>query len=219
MGKADKAAEKKAARTSAGRPQQPKCESCGKAMYKRMDAGPVKTDDAYGWCRNPECEHYNQDVSGSSRFKPLEGVSAPKKSDKADKKAKPAPEAKAKEKGDKSDKPKKSSKATAAVAAAEAEAGPTSKPELNTAEALAESRALSKARKRITKIIEGDGESKAKAIGVALGLLNQETGSKDDSNRLISELNLEQYGIAAASGDKAKKSKKKKKRSTPAAEA
>lgn len=60
-------------RTSAGRPQQPKCSHCNKALYKRMDAGPVKVEDTYGWCRNPSCDHYNQDQSGASRFKPLEG--------------------------------------------------------------------------------------------------------------------------------------------------
>jgi len=75
----------------AGRPKQPRCEHCGKALYKRMDPGQVRKSDPYAWCRNKACSHYNTDPSGASRFAPLGGVEALAK---APVKRKPKPKAK-----------------------------------------------------------------------------------------------------------------------------
>lgn len=62
-------------KTSKGRPQQPKCPGCKKALYKRMDSGQVKKADPYAWCRNKKCIAYNSDQSsGATRFQALNGV-------------------------------------------------------------------------------------------------------------------------------------------------
>ena len=55
---------------SKGRPKQPKCPECGKAMYKRMDVGGVKKTDPYAWCRNGACSLHNRPQE-TSRFSPL----------------------------------------------------------------------------------------------------------------------------------------------------
>lgn len=69
-----------------GRPKQPKCPHCAKALYKRMQAGQVKKTDPYAWCRNKKCARYNIAQDPATRFGPLGGVAlAPRP------KAKPKP--------------------------------------------------------------------------------------------------------------------------------
>lgn len=60
-----------------GRPKQPRCGACKKALYKRMDSGQVKKSDPYAWCRNKGCVRHNQDqtTDGSSRFDVLNEAS------------------------------------------------------------------------------------------------------------------------------------------------
>lgn len=202
-----KKSEKKAAaakRTSAGRPVQPKCD-CGKALYKRMDAGPVKTSDPYGWCRNPDCDHYNKDQSGESRFSALDASEAKPKS--AGKAAVDAALGNGNGKKPKQEKAK-ASKLKLADRPAKAD-----KPVI-VAETDEE-----KARKRIAKIIKrgGTDESVKASLGMVLAILNEQTGSKDAGNALVTEFKLDSlYGIGVAS-EKKKRSKKRSKKSADAA--
>ena len=193
-------------RTSAGRPQQPKC-SCGKALYKRMDAGPVKTTDPYGFCRNRDCEHYNKDQSGESRFSPLARKSgapkaktippaAPKKSTIPPAKHKTSPPTKA----------PRPDKLGATIHEVLKTRDPARKPKTIVPPPSRDP--ISRARDQITQIMAEKGEHAKATVGIALGLLSQETGSKDAANLLISELALsDKYGIEPVS-DSARKSKK-----------
>jgi hypothetical protein len=208
-----------------GRPEQPKCEHCGKALYKRMDPGAVKPADPYAWCRNAACSHFNQDQSGgTSRFQP-QGGAAPAPAAKPAAKpvakpvaaaAKPATPAKA------PPKPAPTSEAAAKKAPvpviAPRPAPPkTAKPtlpaladdallaavEASVEEAAAERKAgvegeaTAKARERIRKAMEAvEATYSRSVIGLALAIVAQETGSQAAANALITEFNLqEQYGI------------------------
>lgn len=178
-----------------GRPVQPKCTHCGKALYKRMDPGGVKTSDPYGWCRNASCEAYNTDQSGESRFAPIGGeAKAPEA------KPKKAPEAKAK-KGAKKAKAKKGA-AEAAEAAEAVAAAVGAKPKKGTKKPAAapapdESPAVEKARGRIAKALEAVEKTYSKhVIGLTLAIVSQEMGSHEAANALIAEYDLKRlYGI------------------------
>jgi hypothetical protein len=237
--------ESKKVRTSNGRPVQPKCPHCGKAMYKRMDAGAVKTEDSYGWCRNAACDHFNVDQSGASRFKALEGVEAkPSKVAKLEEAAGITPKAKSiappKAKTTILPPAAASTKAkTLPPGAIEAPKAKKAKQEAEPAPVAAKSKSIApeavkakpltvppsddpaemiKARRRIKKIIAAEGDSKASAIGAALGILNHEAGNTKLGDKLIQELGLSEYGINPV-GEGAKKRKKKKGKRAVQAEA
>lgn len=56
-------------------PPHPKCPGCQRALYKRMDAGPVRTSDAWAWCRYEGCplSGRNQSKPASKRVLPAAG--------------------------------------------------------------------------------------------------------------------------------------------------
>ncbi len=192
-----------------GRPVQPKCEQCGKALYKRMDSGGVKTTDPYGWCRNAKCSAYNTDQSGESRFAPIGGA--------APDKAEPKPKAEAKPSGKPSKAPKvvppapkkappkpdkAKAKARAAKDAAEAakvaeDAAAAVGAASEASEAPEGSTPLDKARHRIGLAMKAVEKTYSKAvIGLTLAIVSQEMGSHEAANALIREYDLtEQYGI------------------------
>lgn len=169
-------------RKSKGRPKQPKCKSCGKSLYKRMDTGQVLKTDPYAWCRNKDCKKYNQDQSGKSRFKPL-GDDAVKKSQTAG--YWDAIRGKGKE-GSKEPPPAKPSK-------------PKSLP-MATPPVLVEPKEpepVRKARARIREVMEAtEAQFGPNTIGLALAIVSQETGNHEAANSLIREYNLTKlYGI------------------------
>jgi outer membrane biosynthesis protein TonB len=200
---------------SKGRPVQPKCPKCGKALYKRMDPGGVKTSDPYGWCRNASCESYNVDQSGESRFAPIGGAAPPpKKAPEAKPKAEGKPEAKPAAKPAAAPKvtppPPKKAPAPVAKKAAKAKADADAKASAEVAEAAAkavgaklsapakgEGDAVDKARERISKALEAVEATYSKAvIGLALAIVSQQMGSHEAANALIAEYDLEaKYGI------------------------
>jgi hypothetical protein len=195
---------------SKGRPVQPKCPKCGKALYKRMDPGGVKTSDPYGWCRNSGCELYNTDQSGESRFAPIGGAAPPSKKSEG----KPASKPEAKPAPTKAPKvappPPKKAPQPVDKKAAKAKADAEAKASAEVAEAAAkavgaklapaaegEGDAVAKARKRISQALEAVEATYSKAvIGLALAIVSQQMGSHEAANALIAEYDLEErYGI------------------------
>jgi len=175
-----------------GRPTQPRCPACGKALYKRMDAGQVLATDSYAWCRNQACAEYNKDQSGTSTFTPLteHGVkriksAAPRPLPKSEtKKKSPAPAAPAIE------------AQPAPVPVIEAQPAPSASTSTQPA-ARVESAAVAKARARIRTVVEAaQSQFGVNAVGLALALVSQETGDQEAANALIREYNLtELFGI------------------------
>lgn len=194
-----------------GRPVQPKCSHCGKALYKRMDPGGVKTTDPYGWCRNASCEAYNTDQSGESRFAPVGGT-APVKPASAKTEPKPAAKVEPKATGKapkvvppkptKAPAPDKAkTKARAATDAAEAaevaEAAAAAVGAKSAEPSGSKEGAVAKARERIGLALAAVEKTYSKAvIGLTLAIVSQEMGSHEAANALIAEYGLtEQYGI------------------------
>ncbi len=199
-----------------GRPQQPKC-ACGKAIYKRMDAGPVATSDPYAWCRNQDCAHFNKDQSGDSRHAPASANGNKSAQPSAPKATKPAPPAKQAKESKKGSKPIPGSAKTKSV---EKRSEPTEEQMLPPPPAEEESKpaptaldGVSKVREQIKKVLGADGAYKREAIGLALALLCQELGSNSPANSLIEEFDLQkQFGInpiTDATPPTKKKTKKK----------
>jgi hypothetical protein len=153
-------------RTSKGRPKQPKCPSCGKALYKRMNPGQVLPLDPYSWCRNKLCALWNTDQTERSRFGPLKG----KAKGKAKRKGKKPPPAK----------PLLPKQSVLDVGVEGQEQA-----------AVAKARARIKAVIDATEEQYGP-----EAIGLALAIVSQETGNHEAANSLIKEYKLlEKYGI------------------------
>lgn len=159
-----------------GRPAQPKCPSCGKALYKHLpDASlpkgkytSVKKADPYAFCRNVKCE-----LHGDIRQTKLKLEPAHK-----DAKAKAKPKRKRTRA-----KPKQTHK---------------QKPlceDCGRLKCVCEPEMIKKARVRIRNAI-GGGDHARNAIGLALAIVAQEMGSNDVASKLIKEFNLtELYGI------------------------
>jgi type IV secretory pathway VirB10-like protein len=204
-----------------GRPVQPKCDHCGKALYKRMDSGPVKTADPYAWCRNRECEQYNRDQSkGKSPHKALGGVSkvtvpakrapdpSPPKAPAMPPAKKAAPPKPAKDAPDRdamvADAARKAHREAAAAATETSAEDAVSEAVEAAREAAAaatpaagEHEATVKARARIKKAIMTVQQTYSRnVIGLALAIVAQETGSHEAANALIREYKLDTaYGI------------------------
>lgn len=193
-----------------GRPAQPKCD-CGKALYKRMDAGPVKTSDPYAWCRNRACAKHNKPQAEGSPHAPIGGVAAivdpdalrasvgaPRKGSRAyaeaaNKRAREIVAAR----------PPLARKAKPAHVPATVEAAVSEAVEMarkaaaKVAPAEGEPPAVQMARARIKKAIESvKQEYTSNVIGLALALVAQETGSHEAANALIRDYKLDAaYGI------------------------
>lgn len=176
-----------------GRPEQPKCPECKRAVYKRMDAGPVKTSDPYAWCRNQKCDMYNTDQSGGKTRFPALGGKAPEKpakkaeAEKPPKFAKPAKEREAAE-DEKPAKPLKTARPTVKLG---------KKPEKAAKSDEEKAAIMESARERIKKAIGAVEQSYSKAIiGLALAIVSQEIGQHDAADSLIREFKLEKkYGL------------------------
>jgi hypothetical protein len=174
----------------AGRPKQPPCPKCGKALYKRPDAGSVNTTDPYGWCRNEACETFGTDQSGSSRFdKKASKKDKPKQQElfKKPTKDKKAPEV-------------ETTKKKTKTVVEEVKEAIEDVPELVDEDDIddeQESDALQVARKRIRQIMEVVEQTHGKhLIALALAILSQDTGSHSAANAFIREYGLDKkYGI------------------------
>lgn len=160
-----------------GRPKQPKCPECGKALYKRMDPGQVKKSDPYAWCRNKACALHNRPQE-TSRFSPLGADDG--------KVMLPAAEPDATE-----------------AAESEAKRAKRAKKVAPSPEAPAEPEAVAKARARIKKVMDAaETQFGANAVGLALALVTQEMGSHEAANALIAEYQLDKhYGIEPRGAD------------------
>lgn len=187
-----------------GRPVQPKCEHCGKALYKRMDPGGVKTADPYAWCRNASCEAYNTDQSGDSRFAPIGGAAPAKKAvakpasgGTSAPKVAPPPPAKPAPKPDKAVAKKRAAQDAAEAAAVAEAAAAAVGAKADAASDDGELDVVAKARKRIQLALDAVEKTYSKAvIGLALAIVSQQMGNNEAANALIAEYNLEElYGI------------------------
>jgi hypothetical protein len=179
----------------AGRPKQPPCPKCGKALYKRPDAGSVNTTDPYGWCRNTSCETFGTDQSGASRF---DKKAASKKGQQElfKKGAEAKPKAKSKPEAPEVETTNKKSK----TVVEEVKEAIEDVPELVDEDDIddeQESDALQVARKRIRQIMEVVEQTHGKhLIALALAILSQDTGSHSAANAFIREYGLDKkYGI------------------------
>jgi len=185
-----------------GRPKQPRCDCCGKALYKRMDAGPVKPSDPYAYCRNVACDRH-----GDIRTPPV--ATGPQAAEPDGRKKSPRSATK-----------KKSRKATAKPPVKEtvaAEAPPPAEAPVQTpvqapkplcakcgcavCECLpVEPEVVQEARQRIRKAIAGAGRYSTNVIGLALSIVAQEMGSHEVANELINEFQLtKRFGIVPVS--------------------
>jgi len=195
----------------AGRPKQPPCPACGKILFKHMPdpelqaAGKyrsVKKSDPYAFCRNPDCEAH-----GDIREKGYTAPEAPSEGQHAEtqqggkKQTKPKGKVKIKSK----------TREAAGEAAREAKKAP-SKSEKPAPRPLCEicgrvecicdkvpdnePEAVTKARSRIRRALQQNGNYTHNIIGLVLTMLAQELGNKDIADQLIDEYKLTQrFGI------------------------
>ena len=179
----------------AGRPKQPKCKSCGKALYKRMDPGKVKPSDSYAWCRNESCKKYNKPLK-ATRFKPLgvsdEATEVPPAVSSEEKAEKSPPVPKRRRRARPTPIHKQKPSRDSADTSQEKE---VSKEKEEKADKAAE--AVRRARARIKAVVDAvDDQFGSSAVGLALALVSQETGNNEAANILIRDYNLtELFGI------------------------
>ena len=200
-----------------GRPKQPPCPACGKILFKHMPdpalqaAGKyksVKASDPYAFCRNPDCEAH-----GDIRLK---GHEAPKEGQGAEtqqggkKEAKPkarsiikakAPEAATRAAEQPKKVPKPKAKAPAPTAPRPLCEG-CGKVECTCEKVQPdEPEAVTKARERIRKVLDQNGQYTHNIIGLVLTMLAQELGNKGIANQLIDEYKLtKRFGINKSDG-------------------
>lgn len=187
-----------------GRPKQPKCEGCGKSLYKRMDAGPTKTSDPYAFCRNKDCRFHGdiRVASPASTGAQATATDGKKKSTRSATKKKVQqhnePTAKTQAKGSTVE---RVTKEVAAAVVSEAPPPLCEKCGSTVCECLpTEPEAVTQARARIRKAIADAGPYSQNVIGLALSIVAQELGSHEVANELINEFQLtKQFGIMPVS--------------------
>ena len=195
-------------------PTHPRCPKCSKPLFKRIDSGKVKKTDPYAYCRNAACELFHGREPGRVRTIGLADVGWA-----SDVAPTPAP-AKASGRARGRTVQAAAEIVKSAAAAMETKSGVETPKLVDSPPASRSGKrlprkaipladktpptmpmqavdAVEKVRRRIKEILAkftGDGAPR-EAIGLALAIANQETGSHAAANALIDEFDLGRFGI------------------------